>query len=153
AVSLNQDAGLGPVQAGLLLAVLQVGGIAGRLGFGILSDRVGGRGQVMVLSGSLAVLSCAAMALAGHGAVGLPGLAAIAFGLGLPCRGWSALYLTLSAGAAPIETAAPAVGPGTTIPFLGMFAIPPLFGLVADRAGSYAWSWLALAAFALAGTL
>jgi MFS family permease len=153
AVSLNQDAGLSPVRAGLLLAVLQVGGIAGRLGFGVLSDRLGARGPVMVLSGALAVLSCTAMALAGHGAAGLPGLVLIAFGLGLSCMGWNALYITLSAEAVPIENAATAVGTGTSFTFLGMFAVPPVFGLVADRTGSYTWSWLALGAFALAGTL
>jgi MFS family permease len=153
AVSLNQDAGLSPVQAGLLLAVLQVGGIAGRLGFGVLSDRLRGRGPVMVLSGGIAVLSCVAMAAAGHGAVGLPGLTVIAFGLGLSCMGWNALYITLSAEVVPIENAATAVGTGTSITFLGMFAVPPLFGLIADHTGSYAWSWLALGAFSLAGTL
>src|SRR5262249_57729057 len=62
AVSLNQDAGLSPVRAGLLLAVLQVGGITGRLGFGVLSDRVGSRGIVMALSGALAVLASPAIA-------------------------------------------------------------------------------------------
>lgn len=153
AVSLNQDAGVGPVQAGLLLALLQVGGIAGRLGFGVLSDRAGGRGRVMALSGGLAVLSCLAMALLGHGAVGLAGLAAIAFLLGLSCMGWNALYITLSAEAVPIENAATAVGTGTSITFLGMFAVPPVFGLIADHTGSYAWSWLALAGFSLAGAV
>jgi predicted MFS family arabinose efflux permease len=153
AVSLNQDAGLSPVQAGLLLAILQVGGIAGRLGFGILSDRLRARGPVMVLSGGLAVLFCVAMAAAGHGAVGLPGLVVIAFGLGLSCMGWNALYITLSAEAVPIENAATAVGTGTSITFVGMFAVPPVFGLIADHTGTYAWSWLALGAFSLAGTL
>jgi MFS family permease len=153
AASLNQDAGLGPVQAGLLLALLQVGGITGRLGFGVLSDRVGGRGPVMALSGGLAVVSCLAMALLGHGAAGLLVLAAIAFMLGLSCMGWNALYITLSAEAVPIENAATAVGTGTSITFIGMFAVPPVFGLIADHTGSYTWSWLSLCAFALVGTL
>jgi hypothetical protein len=29
--------------------------------------------------------------------------------------------------------------------------VPPVFGLVADHTGSYAWSWLALAGWAAAG--
>jgi MFS family permease len=150
-VSLNQDAGLGPVQAGLMLAVLQVGGIAGRLGFGVLSDRVGSRGRVMVASAILAVVACLAMSLLGHGAVGVPGLAALAFLLGLSCLGWNALYITLTAETVPVQNAATAVGTGTTITFTGMFAIPPLFGLLADHTGSYSWSWLALGGLALAG--
>lgn len=153
AVSLNQDAGLGPLQAGLLLAVLQVGGVAGRLGFGILSDRLRSRGRVMVLSGLLAVASCLAMARFGHGGTGTAGLITIAFLLGLSCMGWNALYITLSAEVVPIQNAATAVGVGSTITFTGMFAVPPLFGLIADHTGSYAWSWVTLAGFVLVGAL
>lgn len=150
-VSLNQDAHLSPVQAGLLLAVLQVGGIAGRIGFGVLSDRLRSRGAVMRLSAALAVVACAAMAVLGHGAAGTPGLVAIAFLLGLSCLGWNALYITLSAEVVPIQHAATAVGAGTTITFIGMFAVPPVFGLIADHTGTYAWSWLALAAWSAVG--
>ncbi|HSR22579.1 MAG TPA: MFS transporter [Candidatus Eisenbacteria bacterium] len=153
AVSLNQDAGLSPVEAGLLLAVLQLGGIAGRLGFGVLSDRLGSRGAVMSLSAALAVAACLAMALLGHGAAGVPGLVAIALLLGLSCMGWNALYITLSAEVVPVEQAATAVGAGTTITFVGMFAVPPVFGLIADHTGSYALSWLALAGWAAIGLL
>jgi MFS family permease len=153
AVSLNHDAGLSPVRAGLLLAVLQVGGIAGRLGFGVLSDRLRSRGLVMSLSAAMAVGSCLAMALLGHGTAGAPLLALLAFLLGLSCMGWNALYITLVAEVVPIEHAATAVGAGTTVTFIGMFLVPPVFGLIADHAGSYAWSWLALAAWSAFGVL
>src|SRR5215472_5370694 len=153
AVSLNQDAGLSPVRAGLLLAVLQVGGIAGRLGFGVLSDRLGSRGVVMSLSATLAVGACLAMAVLGHGRAEAPVLALLAFLLGLSCMGWNALYITLSAEVVPIQHAATAVGAGTTVTFTGMFAAPPVFGVMADHAGSYLWSWLALGGWALLGTV
>src|SRR5262252_2840583 len=153
AVSLNQDAGLSPVRAGLLLAVLQVGGIAGRLGFGLLSDRLGSRGVVMALSAALSVGACLAMAVLGHGAAGGPLLALLAFLIGLSCMGWNALYITLSAEAVPVQNAATAVGAGTTVTFTGMFAAPPVFGVMADHAGSYLWSWLALGGWALLGTV
>ena len=151
AASVNQDAGFSPVRAGLLLAVLQVGGIAGRLGFGVLSDRLGSRGVVMALSAALAVAGCLAMAAFGHGAAGSAGLVAIAFVLGLSCMGWNALYITLTAEVVPVQNAATAVGTGTTITFTGMFAVPPVFGFIADHTGSYVWSWLALGAWALVG--
>jgi predicted MFS family arabinose efflux permease len=153
AVSLNQDAGLSPVQAGLMLAVLQVGGIAGRLGFGVLSDRLGSRGAVMALSAALAVGTCLAMAAFGHGRAGTAGLVGIAFLLGLSCMGWNALYITLTAEVVPVQNAATAVGAGTTITFTGMFAVPPIFGLIADHSGSYVWSWVALSGWVLAGAV
>jgi hypothetical protein len=34
-----------------------------------------------------------------------------------------------------------------------MFIVTPIFGLIADRAGGYAPAWLALAGWALLGTL
>ncbi len=148
-----QDAGLSLVQAGLLLAILQVGGIAGRLGFGVLSDRLGSRGAVMSLSAALAVLACLAMAVLDHRGTPGPILVGLAFLLGLSCMGWNALYITLTAEVVPIQHAATAVGAGTTVTFIGMFAVPPVFGLIADRGGSYAWSWFALAAWASAGLL
>lgn len=153
AAALNQDAGLSPVQAGLMLAVLQVGGIAGRLGFGVLSDRLGSRGVVMATSSSLAVVACLAMAAFGHGAAGTAGLVVIAFLLGLSCMGWNALYITLTAETVPAQNAATAVGSGTTVTFTGMFAAAPVFGVIADHTGSYVWSWLALGGWALLGTL
>src|SRR5262249_44784762 len=73
--------------------------------------------------------------------------------LGLSCMGWNALYITLSAETVPVQNAATAVGAGTTVTFIGMFAIPPVFGVIADHAGSYVWSWLALGAWALLGTV
>jgi ACS family hexuronate transporter-like MFS transporter len=153
AVSLHEDAGLSPVQAGLLLAVLQVGGIAGRLGYGVLSDRLGTRGTAMVLSGALAIAACLAMAAFGHRGTHALALAGIAFLLGLSCMGWNALYITLTAEVVPVRNAATAVGAGATITFTGMFAVPPIFGLIADHTGAYSWSWFALGAWALVGTM
>lgn len=153
AVSLHEDAGLHPVHAGLVLAVLQVGGIAGRLGWGLLSDLTGSRGLAMTLSAGVAVVACASMAAFGHGGAPIPALGAVAFLLGLSCLGWNALYITLSAEAVPLRSAASAVGAGATITFGGLLAIPPVFGMIADATGSYAWSWLALAVWALLGTL
>jgi MFS family permease len=151
AVSLNQDGGLRPVLAGWLLALLQLGGMAGRIGFGVLSDRAGSRGMAMTLSAGLAVVACLAMAASDLGRAGVPALAAIAFLLGLSCMGWNGLHITLSAEVVPAEHAATAVGAGLTISFVGMFVVPPVFGLIADRAGSYAPSWLALAAWSALG--
>jgi cyanate permease len=34
-----------------------------------------------------------------------------------------------------------------------MFTATPIFGTIADRTGSYTWSWVALAAFCGLGTL
>lgn len=151
AVSLHEQAGLSAVQAGLFLAVLQVGGIAGRIGWGVLSDRLGSRGLTMLMTGGLAVVACLAMAQV-RGAVAVPLLVGLCFLLGLSTMGWNALYITLTAEAVPVHRAATAIGAGTTVTFIGMFAVTPVFGAIADGYG-YGTAWLALAGWTLLGTL
>src|SRR5207302_8107811 len=52
-VTLHEGAGLGAVAAGFVLALVQVGATIGRIGWGLLSDRLGRRAPVMVINGSL----------------------------------------------------------------------------------------------------
>lgn len=151
-ISLHEEAGLSAVAAGLFLAVLQVGGVAGRIGWGLLSDRLGSRGLTMLLAGALSVLACLAMAQV-RGAVSVPTLVVLCFFLGLSTMGWNALYIALTAEVVPAHRAATAVGAGTTITFIGMFAVTPVFGSIADHTGSYSASWLALAGWSLLGTM
>ena len=152
-ISLHQQQGLSAVQAGFFLGLLQFGGVVGRVGWGLLSDRLGSRPRAMTLAGTLAVLSC--LAMAGSGLARLPYLllALVVLLLGLSAMGWNALYITLSAEVGPAARAASVVGLGTTMTFTGMFAITPVFGLIADRSGTYTASWLCLAALGAAGVL
>ena len=143
-VSLHQQAGLSAVEAGQVLAVLQVGGIAGRVGYGLAADRIGRVGPILVLTGVLAVVACGLMALV-RGPQSMLLLAGLGFTLGLATMGWNAVYLTLVAAVAPARSGATAIGAALTVSFTGMFVVPPLFGLIADQAGSYPRAWLALA--------
>jgi sugar phosphate permease len=150
ALSLHEEVGLSIVAAGAFLAVFQVGGIAGRIGWGVVSDKIGRRGPVMLLVGLVAMASCLAMASVGEGTV-IPLVAALAFLLGLSAMGWNGLYLTLLSESVPMHAAATAMGASLTIAFVGMFLASPLFGLVADLTGSYGASWLGLAGWTVVG--
>lgn len=152
ATSLHQDAGLSVLDAGLVLGVLQVGGIAGRAGWGIWSDRLRSRGRVMFQVGVIAVGSCLAMGAFGHGRPPLLLLLLLAFTLGISAMGWNALYITLSSEVTP-ERAATVVGAGSTVTFTGMLLVTPVFGAIADRSGSYMLAWFALAGWSVLGTL
>ncbi len=151
ALSLHEEVRLSIVAAGALLAVFQLGGIAGRIGWGVVSDRIGGRVPVMFLIGLVAIGSCLAMVFTGEGS-SLPFVTILAFLLGCSAMGWNGLYLTLLAESVPIHAAATAMGASLTIAFVGMFLASPLFGLVADLTGSYDASWLALAGWITLGT-
>ena len=152
AVATHQEVGVSVIVAGYLLAVLQLGGITGRIGWGMLSDRLGRRAPAMVICGILTILVCFSMAFV-RGAVPVLLVGALAFLLGLAAMGWNALYLTLVSDQVPVRSAATAIGAGLTISFSGMFIVTPIFGFIADRAGSYEISWLALAGWAVVGTL
>jgi predicted MFS family arabinose efflux permease len=150
ALSLHEENHLPVVAAGAFLAIFKAGGIAGRVGWGIISDRIGRRRPVMLLVGLVAMASCLAMAFAGEG-VAIPLVALFAFLLGCSAMGWNGLYLTLLAESVPIQAAATAIGASLTIAFVGMFFASPLFGLVVDRTSSYGASWLGLAAWTTIG--
>ena len=150
ALSLHEEVGLSIVAAGAFLAVFQVGGIAGRIGWGVVSDKIGRRVPVMLLVGLVAMASCLAMASVGEGTV-IPLVAALAFLLGLSAMGWNGLYLTLLSESVPMHAAATAMGASLTIAFVGMFLASPLFGLAADLTGSYGASWLGLAGWTVVG--
>lgn len=150
-ISLHERAGFSIVQAGMVLAVLQVGGIAGRIGWGILSDRLGRRSPMMLLAGILGIVSCLGMALV-NGRVAMPIVLSLAFLLGCSAMGWNGLHITLLTEAVSPQSVATALGLGLTISFTGMFVASPIFGLLADLSGSYELSWLALALWAAIGT-
>ena len=150
ALSLHEEVHLSVVAAGAFLAVFQIGGIAGRIGWGVISDRVGRRRPVLLLVGLVAMGSCLAMAFAGKETV-IPLVAVLAFLLGCSAMGWNGLYLTLLSESVPMHAAATAMGASLTIAFVGMFFASPLFGLVADLTGSYGASWLGLAGWTAVG--
>ena len=149
---LHEQVGMSVVAAAQILAVTQLGGLCGRLGWGILSDRSGRRAPAMLAAGLLAVACSAAMVGTGRGTP-LPLLAVLAFGLGVSALGWNALSITAVSEAVPLRAAATALGANLTVTFSAMFLISPLFGLIADRTGSYRLSWIALAAWTGLGTL
>jgi ACS family hexuronate transporter-like MFS transporter len=152
AVALHRDAHISVLEAGVLLALLQVGGIAGRAGWGVVSDRVGTRAGVMTLCGALGIASTLGAAILIRPGTPTLVLGFLAFLLGLSTMGWNALYITLASEIEPTR-AATVVGAGTMLNFLGMLVITPAFGTIADHVHSFSTAWLALAGWCALGTL
>jgi MFS family permease len=150
-VAMHQQIRVSPIVAGYLLAVLQLGGISGRLAWGVLSDQLGRRAPAMLVCGAITIVACLLMSFVG-GAPPFALVILLVFVLGLAAMGWNALYLTLVSDQVPIASAATGIGAGLTISFSGMFMVTPVFGLIADHAG-YPPAWLALSVWALLGTL
>ncbi len=122
--------GLTVVAAGGLLALVQAGGTASRLGWGIVSDRLfGGRRRPCVIINSLIG---GATSLIFASAVPLPGplLGVIAVIAGAGAFGWVGLYLALAAEVGGARYAGLLTGVAVACAWSGVLVGPPLFGLL-----------------------
>ena len=139
----SRPGGVGLAQAGLLLALAQLGGAAGRVGFGRLSDRLGSRPLVIALAAGVGATGVAA---ATHLPPAAPYLlrAVLYLIAGLGAIGWNALLLTWAGERVSPGRAGQAIGSIGTAVFAGSAVWPPLLGLLAQHLG-FTTAWLALA--------
>lgn len=133
---LVDDLGFGLVEAGAVLAVLQVAGVLGRLWWGWLADRLRDANAVLLIIATISV----AMALATAGLrAGMPGglvttmMAAFSFA----AVGWNGVYMAEMARLAPTGLISAATGAGLVLSFGGILVGPPLFTALHAGLGSY----------------
>ena len=137
--------GMGVVAAGGLLALAQAGGAGGRLGWGIVSDRLfGGRRRPGVIinagiGGTIYLVFASGLPLSG------PAAAVLAVIAGIGAFGWVGLYFALAAEVGGSRFAGLLTGVAGACAWSGVLVGPPLFGLLLQATGSYRWPWLGLA--------
>lgn len=142
---LSEVVGLSVAAAGAVLGQAQVAGALGRVGFGVVSDRVfGGRRRVVLALAGVATGLLAALTAAVGPETPLPAVSLLALGFGLTGIGWNGVHHTLVAELAGRAAAATAVGLCLAVSSVGVIVGPPLFGLAADRLGAYGWGWYGL---------
>ena len=130
------------VTAGGILAITETGGILGKPGSGLISDRIfaGSRRKVYLLWGILAGVMCLVIALWG------PALSwalyPVLIVLGVAAIGWGGIHLTLVAELAGTELAGTATGATGVAVNAGTMVGPLLFGFIVDTSGSYQQAWL-----------
>lgn len=146
ALDLSRSAGLALATASLLVAVAQGSGIAGRIAWGALSDRFLDRGRKpLLLALTVVGLAGALLLLAVPRSVPTGALVPVAALAGLALIGWQGLWVTMLVEAAGPDRAGAATGFGLTFVQAAIFVSPPLYGLVADAAGTYRAIWAAVA--------
>lgn len=133
------------IAAGTLLGVAQLCGTAGRVGWGVVSDRFfdGRRKPALLIVGGLAVVMTLAMTLMSP-ATPFAVIVVITALLGLTLQGWNGLAHTLASELAGARVAGVAVGMTNSIGFVGVMLLPPVFGAVVDWSDSYRAAWLML---------
>ena len=142
------------VVAAKYLVTAQVSGAAGRIVFGLLSDRFfGGRRRIVLAIAEVGSIACAlALSTTAPGS-GFWMLAPLAVGIGVFGVGWNGVQHTLMAELAGPRAAGTAVGLGLAISSLGVTVCPPLFGVVVERLGGFGAAWLMLAVGMVAALL
>ncbi|HEX6078706.1 MAG TPA: MFS transporter [Methylomirabilota bacterium] len=143
---LHDVAQIALVVAAKYLVTAQVSGAAGRIAFGLLSDRFfGGRRRIVLAIAGVGSIACAlALSTVAPGS-GPWRLAPLAVGIGLFGVGWNGVQHTLMAELAGPRAAGTAVGLGLAISSLGVTVCPPIFGIAVEHLGGFGPAWLALA--------
>jgi len=126
------------VLAGIYLAVAQVGGTVGRIGWGLVSDFLaqGRRKLIILIIGIIAVMQLFLLSRIDPGISG--GLLFLFIGLlGSTTIGYHGVFFGLMGEIVRKEVVGLATGFSLTITFLGIVLFPPIFGHLVDRLGSY----------------
>ncbi len=149
---LKEHLGMSAAVAGSYLAIAFTGSGVGRIGWGLVSDSLGGRRAVVLAFVCMLIMVFMALmtwlpADASPLVVGV-----LVFVLGATAMGFQGLLLTFVVELAGVELAATATGFTLIIQRTNAF-IPPLFGLIVDRTGSYDMAWLMMAGIASVGVL
>jgi sugar phosphate permease len=146
--------GISIVNASIFLVIAQLGGILGRIFWGIISDTIchGARKPVLVGVGFLAVSTSLSMLFVTKNfPVWAVGLVSLVFGFS--AIGWNGLYVALISELSGKDNAGTALGFGLTLAQLGAVIFPPIFGYIVDFSGSFKTSWIVLAGFIFIGII
>lgn len=136
--------------AGVALASATAASVVGRLFWGWLSDRRAGRTGVLVTVSGVAAAMLGLLAVG----VGGPVIWPIALVTGAALVGWNGVFHALVAERAGAANLGRLSGETMTFVFGGAVVIPPLLGLISDRADSWTPLWALSSGLALlAGAL
>jgi len=149
---LKETRGLSPYWASQALALTQLGGMIGRIGWGVVSDRLfhGARKIVLLLVGFLSTAITLVLGLIGGGA-SLWTVLPLIFFAGVCLVGYQGVSYALTAEIAGQGRTGAALGLLITFNSVGTIVGTPLFGYLVDVTGSYADAWIALAGVIFAG--
>ncbi|MEO1092845.1 MAG: MFS transporter [Pseudomonadota bacterium] len=142
---LVEAVGLSLTLAGLLFGIVQGAGVAGRVLWGWLADRVLGLAPSVAVLAGLATLGVGALALVPAG-VAVALLVVLALFLGFSVMAWTGLLIAAAVAARPDRASSITAG-AMIFTFAGVVAVPPLFGVVVDASDSYAAGYVLAAGF------
>ena len=144
---LHQTHGISLVTGGLILALAQLGGGAGRILTGFVSDRLGGRRPPVIVGCAFIAALMALVVAAMPARVSIVWLALVWFFFGVGAVGWNALTITWAGESVPSQHSGFAMSAVGTCAFLGSAIFPPLFGALVDATHQFNLGWALLGIF------
>ena len=130
------DLGFGLIEAGVILAVLQIAGVTGRLWWGWLADRMRDSNAVLLTIALLSVvfaLTTSALTLQSpHGWI-----YALMAVFSFAAVGWNGVFMAEIARIAPADATSKATGAVLVVSFAGILVGPPAFTATYAALGSY----------------
>ncbi len=134
------------VDAGFIYAVVQAGGVFGRLFWGAVANQFLSPTRVIV---GVSFLVFALFVLAAVMTPDWPAPVAVglSFLLGLSSFGWNGVWLSEVTNAAPQDRIGDATGGTQFVMFGGVTVVPPVFGVLVDLTGSYVTPFIAAGVF------
>lgn len=147
---LVEDLAFGLVEAGLVMAAVQVSGVVGRIGWGWIGDRLGDRLT------TLAIIACTTATGALLVATMTPAwpnllVAALLCLLSLSSLGWNGVFMAEITQLAPPSRIADAAGGCLVLTYSGVLLGLPVFTALHGMVGHYTTLFALLAALALTG--
>ncbi len=147
-VYLAQVLGMSLIQAGLVFAFVQAGGIFGRVFWGMIADRwVSARALLAGLG--FAIAASLLMVARFDPDWALAPVMAVGFVLGASSFGWVGVYLSEITRLAPHGKIGEVTGGVQFVYFGGVVIVPPAFGAIVNLTQSYTVSFLIISALAL----
>jgi MFS family permease len=149
---LVQDLSMDLVTAGVVMASAQTGGLFGRIGWGLVVERIG---RVPYVLGGLGLAMAASSALAAGFTTAWPFaiVMSIAFLFGLTASGWNGVFLAEAARLCPPGRVGEITGALSMLVFVGLVIGPLLFSQVVTSGLGYGGAFLGLSGLALFGTV
>lgn len=148
-IYLVAERGYSLIEAGVMLSLIQVGGVLGRLGWGWIADRYSSSSVLLIVATVSVIDTFALMALQAE----WPRIVvyAVFFIFGLAALGWNGVLHAETARLSPPGLASMVAGGSTFFVFGGVLLGPSLFALLYTVIGSYSATFMMLALASAAG--
>jgi len=147
---LVEDVKFDLITAGIGLAVIQIAGVIGRLGWGVIADRNGDGRKTLLIAQSLSIIAAVATAFL-SGSMPLVAVFGILFLFGMSAVGWNGVFMAEIGRLAPEGKIGSATG-GVLVPtFIGVMLGPLVFSGIHEVTTTYTMSFAVLALVTLMG--